>query len=126
MLSRQKLCILVAIIGALTLLSSCSQPPSNDTIKSAITECLKYHVPMSWSGSMLGSKNVHIQTIEIVTVGKFNDREKSWPVYAHVSGTCQAIMFNSPEETKAFNTMGNFWLYQDDHGNWKASIEGLR
>ena len=123
---RQNLRVLAAIIGALTLLSSCSQPPSNDIIKSAILECLKYHVPSSWSGSILGSKDVHIQSVAIVTVGKFNEKEKSWPVYAQVSGTCQAIMFNGPEVTQSFNTVGTFWLYQDDHGNWKAFIEGLR
>jgi hypothetical protein len=125
MLNRQRLWVPVAIIAALVLLSSCSRAPSDDTIKSAIAELLKHQVPMSWSGSLMGGKNAQIELIEVKQVGKFNDQAKYWPIKARVKGTCQAdLLFYT--ETRAFDRVGDFKLYQDDYGNWKASIEMMQ
>lgn len=114
--------VVVLLIGTLALLSSCSRGPSDDTIKSTITEHLKHQVPMSWSGSLLGGQNAQIELIEIKQRGKFNDQAKYWPIKARVKGVCQAnLVFKT--ENRAFDEVGDFKLYQDDYGNWKASIE---
>ncbi len=113
------------LIAALPMLSSCSKGPSDEAIKSAITEQLKHQVPLSWSGSLMGGKDAQIELIEIKQKGKFNDQARYWPIRARVKGTCEAdFLFKT--ETKAFDQVGDFKLYQDDYGDWKASIEMMQ
>jgi len=122
MLRRQGVWVAVVLSAALVLVSSCSRAPSGSTIQSAITELLKREVPMEWSGSMMGGQNARIELIEIKQIGKFNDKDKYWPVKARVKGTCQANFILSME-TRAFDRVGDFMIYQDDYGNWKASLK---
>jgi hypothetical protein len=105
------------------------KPPSEEVIKKAIAEQFKKQVPMSWAGSTMGGKNARIELIEIKQTGTFNDREGYWPVKARVKGTCtvESLMPGlTPTEKKAFDRIGDFKIYQDDYGSWKAYIEMMQ
>ncbi len=121
MSKRQLLYTAIALFTISVLVSSCSQPPSDGTFKSAITEHLKQEVPFSWSGTLMPCEKTQIELIEIKQIGKFNDQDKYWPVKARVKGTCQSLgMYETI--TRALNQDGDFKIYQDDYGNWKAAI----
>ncbi len=101
------------------------KPPSEEIIKKAIAEQLKKQVPMSWAGSTMGGKNTKIKQIEIKQIGTFNEQEEYWPVMARVKGSCtvESLMPSIlPAENKAFDQIGDFKIYQDDYGKWKAYI----
>ena len=101
------------------------KPPSEEIIKKAIAEQLKKQVPMSWAGSTMGGKNTKINQIEIKQIGTFSEQEEYWPVRARVKGTCtvKSLMPNIlPAEQKTFDQVGDFKIYQDDYGKWKAHI----
>lgn len=142
MLKGQRLCTALAVCAMVVLVSSCSRPPSNDTIISAISDHLKKYVPPSLSGSVMGCDKAQIELIEIKEIGKFHDQPrwweeaKYWPVKAHVKGTCQgldlfspakretkdgAVVYKPNTKTKTFDRVVVFKLYQDDFGKWKAS-----
>lgn len=126
MLKGQRLCTAFAVCAIVALVSSCSRPPSNDIIISAISDYLKNHVPLSLSG-ILSCDKAQIELIEIKEIGKFHDQPrwweeaKYWPVKAHVKGTCRDLFSLPKTKTKAFDRAVVFKLYQDDFGNWKAS-----
>jgi len=125
MTEKKRALLLVNLSLLFFLISSCSQAPSDDVIKSAITNHLKHKVPMSWSGSLMGGKNAYIELIEIKQIGDFNKKLNYWPVKARVKGNCQAeFLFKT--ETRSFDRIGNFKLYQDDYGNWKAAIDFIQ
>ena len=101
------------------------KPPSEEIIKKAIAEQLKRQVPMSWAGSTMGGKNTKINKIEIKQIGTFSEQEEYWPVRARVKGTCtveSVVRGILPAEQKAFDQVGDFKIYQDDYGKWKAHI----
>ena len=121
MSKRQLLYTTTFLLTISMLVSSCSQHPSDGTLKSAITEHLKQEVPFSWSGSLMGCKNTQIELIEIKQIGKLNDQDKYWPVKTRVKGTCQSLgMYET--STIVLDQVGDFKIYQDDYGNWKANI----
>lgn len=110
------------LVAASGLWFSCSRGPSDDTVRSAIAESLRGQIPTSWSGSLLGCKTSQIEVIEIKQRGKFNKKAGYWPIKAHVKGTCEVdLLFK--KETKEFDQVGDFRLFQDDYGDWKASIQ---
>ncbi len=110
------------LVVAFCLFPSCSRAPSDDTVRSAIAESLRHQVPSSWSGSLLPCKTGQIELIEIRQRGKFNKKAGYWPIKAHVKGTCEVdLLFK--REVKGFDQVGDFRLYQDDYGEWKASIQ---
>ncbi len=118
MRKKQKLCATFAVCVILALVSSCSRPPSDDTIQSAISDYLKHGV---WCA------NAQIELIEIKQIGKFNDQprwweeHKYWPVKARIKGTCEKWpLLSTKRITKAIDQDDDFKLYQDDYGNWKA------
>jgi hypothetical protein len=117
MLRRHRRWAAVAISAALVVVSSCSRAPSQDTIKSTITEYLKHEVPVSCLQSIGGGQNSQVELIEIKQIGKFNEQREYWPIKARVKGTCQA---GFGTERRAFDVVDDFKLYQDDYGNWKA------
>ena len=97
-------------------------PPSNYDIESAITEILKKKVPVKWSGSLMGGRNAKVRSIEIISIGVYNNRVGYWPVKALVNGTCEA-QFIGETKLNSFNEVGNFKIYKDDYGSWKADID---
>jgi hypothetical protein len=114
------------IIALSILVVACSRAPSDDTIKSAITQLLKKEVPLSWSGSLLGSENIKIESIDILEIGKFNTNSQYWPVRARVKGNCQANILMLTTEARTFDKVGDFQLYQDDYENWIARINMMQ
>ena len=100
------------------------QPPSDDQIKQAITAFFSRKVPPTWAGSLMGGKDARIQSIEIYQIGNYNDRVRYWPVRARVVGTCQANLL-ARYETTSFDNVGDFKVYQDDYGNWKATMDSF-
>lgn len=106
------LCTAFSVCAILLLLTSCSRPPSDDTIKSAISDYVKGDL------SAICDNTLRVELVEIKQIGKFNDQlawrqlYKYWPVKARVKGTCK---------TKPFDIdVLDFKLYQDDYGNWRA------
>lgn len=120
MRSRSVLVFVLAVFSV-CLLTSCARSPSKTVIKSAIVDLLNRDVPDAWSGSLMSEKNVNVEIIEIKAVGKFNKQRNYWPVKARVKGTCE-VSLSFSYEFRRFHGIGDFKLYQDDYGNWKASI----
>lgn len=100
------------------------QPPSDDQIKQAIRDFFARKVPPTWAGSLMGGKDAQISSIEIYQTGNYNDRMRYWPVRARVVGTCQANLL-ARYETTSFDNVGDFKIYQDDYGNWKAAMDSF-
>jgi hypothetical protein len=99
-----------------------STQPSDDIIKTAITEKLKKEVPPSWAGSLAGGRNAIIEKIEIQQIGTYNEQAKYWPVKCQVKGTCDAD-FLLKTEKRSFDKIGDFKIKQDDYGKWYADLE---
>jgi hypothetical protein len=124
---------------AMTMLS-CSQAPSEETIRKTVTEQLNEKMPASWivgapmegmlgkivSGSgVVKATNVEINLIEIKQRGNFNEQGKYWPVKVRVKGTCQRNVIGNKVDKAEFDQTGDFKFLKDDYGNWKASIDAL-
>lgn len=104
------------------LLSSCSKAPSDEVIKNAIKGLLLQQLPLSWGGSLMGSRNPNIELIEIKEKGKFHDKEKFLLVKARVKGSCEANMIFK-WELHHFDNIGEFKIHQDDYGKWQAETD---
>lgn len=114
--------VFLVLATACSLSFSCSTGPSDDTVRSTIAESLRRQVPSTWSGSLLACKTAQIELIEIKQRGKFNKKAGYWPIKARVKGSCEVdLVFK--KEMKEFDQVGDFRLYQDDYGEWKASIQ---
>lgn len=100
-------------------LAGCSKAPSDTVIKSAIKDLLLQQLPLSWGGSILGSRNTNIELIEIKEKGKFHDKEKYLLVKARVKGSCESNMILK-WEAHNFDNIGEFKIHQDDYGKWRA------
>jgi hypothetical protein len=100
-------------------LAGCSKAPSDKVIKSAIEGLLLKQLPLSWGGSLLGSRNTNIELVEIKEKGKFHDKEKYLLVKARVKGSCEANMILK-WEAHPFDKIGEFKIHQDDYGKWLA------
>jgi hypothetical protein len=72
--------------------------------------------------TLIDCRDTQIELIEIKQRGKFNEESKYWPIKAHVKGSCQ-ISFLQNSQSKSFDKVGDFLLYQDDYENWKASMD---
>lgn len=112
----------VVLIIVILFLSGCK--PSDSTIKSAISESLQNDFPGSWAGSLLGGKNPNIHEIEIIKVGKFVKDGKYYPVKVKCSGTVEADLLFSTEQ-RSFDNEGEFKVFKDDYGDWKAEYMGI-
>jgi len=97
-------------------------PPPYRVIETAIKENLREKVPIKWSGSLRGGKNANVQLLQILAIGNYNATGKYWPVRARVSGTCEADLLVTTE-SRSFDKVGDFRIYQDDYGMWHADID---
>lgn len=127
-MKKKVLWMMILALSIALLNVSCSRAPSKSVIKSAITKCLKDGVPYSLTGlnpvfTSQVAQNTRIELIEIKQIGKFNDFERYWPVKARVKGTCEyREMFVGGTKTVAFDGIEDFWICQDDYGNWEAGM----
>jgi hypothetical protein len=114
--------LLFVVLTMPIVFSACSSRPSDEKIKTGIIEYLqKEGAPPSWAGSLLGGKDVDVDLIDIEQIGNYNKDAKYWPIKARVKGTCKADLLVS-RESRNFDRVGDFQLYQDDYGNWKARL----
>jgi hypothetical protein len=115
--------ITVAIVFFALTFSACSSGPSDKIAKDAVTECLSNGgLPLSWGGSLMGARLDSIETIEIVEKGNYNKEGKYLPMRIRVKGVSMANMIFSKERHE-FDAVGEFFLYKDDYGKWKARID---
>lgn len=115
------------IICVTILVISCSNRPSDGVIKSAITKNLENKFPIRWSNNWSGGRNAKVEEIEIKQIGKYNKQHQYWPVKVRVKGTYKGeadLSFRLI--TRSFNNVGDFNIFKDDYGNWKASISTMQ
>ena len=92
---RQLFCFSITTLVMLTLFVGCASPkPSVSVVKNLIKDKLSKHLPNSYtapqSGVRWGTRNLQINSIEIVEWGKFNENRKYWPVKVKVVGSVDA------------------------------------
>jgi len=115
---KRKILILLLLLVAL---SACR--PSNKVIKDAISDSIIKNIPTTWSGSLLGGKALNIYSLEIVKVGKYNKHGEYYPVKVHCHGTAEAdLLFD--KKINEFDKDGEFHVFQDEYGEWKARYSG--
>jgi len=102
-----------------------SQPPkpSQSEIKSAIKNHLKFNVPITWAGNLMGGKNAQLSSIEVIQVGIYNTTQKYWPMKIRCVGICELNDPFNQGKRVSFNRVGEFVLYKDDYGKWKAQMK---
>src|SRR4051812_21896161 len=123
---------LLGVTIFLTLLQiSCSQGPSDDAMKKAITDSLVEKIPNSW---LVGTKvegvigaivstavqatNVQLDLIEVQQRGSYNEEGKYWPVKVRVKGSFQREIIGNKVDKTQFDQVGDFKFTKDDYGNW--------
>jgi len=110
---------------ALTLAQKAkSAMPDETQITNAVKGALKQSIPISWVGNLMGGSNAKLQTVEVVKIGIYNDRERYWPMRVHVVGTCQLNDPFNQGKTASFDQIGEFVFTKDDYGEWVASMRG--
>lgn len=114
--------------GASSTSAAFSPPakPFEDEIKSAVTNHLKHNVPITWAGNLMGGKNAQLSLIQVVQIGSYNQQQKYWPMRIRCVGKCEMNDMFNQGKWNSFDRVGEFILFQDDYGNWKAQMkEGL-
>lgn len=97
--------------------------PSQDEIKMAVTNHLKHNVPITWAGNLMGGKNAQLSVIEVLQVGNYNQQQKYWPMRIKCVGRCEMNDMFNQGKWNSFDRIGEFILFQDDYGNWKAAMK---
>ncbi len=115
--------IVITLFTSFLILNGCSNAPNDKIIKQSIIECIQKNVPPSWAGSLLGGTDAKVEQIDIQQIGSYNETGKYWPVKARVRGTCQANLLVR-KELKYFDKVGEFRIYKDDYGEYKATFIG--
>lgn len=101
-----------------------SAMPNDAQIARAVTAALQKDIPVSWVGNLMGGSNAKLNTIKVEKIGIYNDRERYWPMQIRVSGRCSLNdPFNQGKEV-SFDNIGDFILFKDDYGEWKAEMKG--
>jgi len=87
----------------------CTQPPSEEKIKTAIIEYKKNTNEnyLSFDG-----------TVEIIQIGDYNSERKYWPVKAKITGTIKGFSYQGGRAHTSFTD--DYIIYLDDYGNPKA------
>ncbi len=103
--------------------SSAPAKPTEDEIKSAVTKHLKNNVPITWAGNLMGGKNAQLSVIQVIQVGSYNQQQKYWPMRIKCVGRCEMNDMFNQGKWNSFDRVGEFILFQDDYGNWKAVMK---
>lgn len=100
--------------------------PSGQEVEEAVHAYLKREVPISWVGNLMGGDNAQVDLVEVKATGVYNEQQRYWPMRIRCIGTCRLRdPFNSGR-TATFDRIGEFVLYKDDYGEWKAELrDGL-
>ena len=114
---------------SLTLVVGCtSQKPSKSVVKQLVKEKLHKHLPRSYTDRAFdtlrwGTRNLKINSIEIVEWGNFNESQKYWPVKIRIVGSVEAEystgFASSAWKDREFDETTDFIFSKDDFGKWK-------
>jgi hypothetical protein len=98
--------------------------PSDQEVEEAVRAYLKREVPISWVGNLMGGENAQADLVEVKATGVYNEQNRYWPMRIRCIGSCRLRdPFNSGR-IATFDRVGEFVLYKDDYGNWKAELKG--
>ncbi len=117
---------LSAVTSSSSTALSPAPKPTEDEIKSAVTNHLKNNVPITWAGNLMGGKNAQLSLIQVIQVGNYNPQQKYWPMRIKCVGRCEMNDIFKQGKWNSFDRVGEFILFQDDYGQWKAQMkEGI-
>jgi len=97
--------------------------PSDQEIENAIKDVLKKRVPGPWVGNLMGGRNANLSNVRVLEIGNYNLTRKYWPMRIQCVGTCQLTDPFNQGKTIKFDQVGDFLLFQDDYGQWKAEMK---
>lgn len=98
--------------------------PSATEIDEAVRAYLKREVPISWVGNLMGGENARVDLVEVAAMGIYNEQNKYWPMRLRCIGDCTLRDPFNPGRVVTFDRVGEFVLYKDDYGKWKAELKG--
>ncbi len=98
--------------------------PSNEEIEEAVRAYLKREVPISWVGNLMGGENAQVDLVEVKDTGVYNDQQRYWPMRIRCIGSCRLRDPFNPGRIATFDRVGEFVLFKDDYGKWKAELRG--
>lgn len=108
----------------LILFSLWACKPNNSAITTAVEENIMESIPASWAGSLLGGKATTVESITVLEIGKYNKDFDYYPVKIHCIGKGEANTLYGTEPVD-IDKEGDFQIYKDDLGKWKASYAGV-
>ncbi|MFW5628531.1 MAG: hypothetical protein ACOCG6_04785 [Candidatus Cloacimonadaceae bacterium] len=108
----------------LILLCLCACKPNSSAITTAVKENIMESIPASWAGSLLGGKATSVESISVLQIGKYNKDFGYYPVKVRCIGKGEANTLFGTEPVD-FDKEGDFQVYKDDYGKWKASYAGV-
>lgn len=101
-------------------------PPSQATIKDAITHYITTHRIGGGINFVESQSNIQVHTLTIEEIGIFNQQRKYWPVKTSYKGslmvTTNKVFGDAPPEMRTFTGANQFALHQDDFGKWQADV----
>ncbi len=98
--------------------------PSDQEVEEAVRTYLKREVPISWVGNLMGGENAEVDLVEVKTTGVYNEQQRYWPMRIRCIGSCRLRDPFNPGRIVTFDRVGEFVLYKDDYGKWKAELKG--
>ncbi|MDK3155753.1 hypothetical protein QPK87_04055 [Kamptonema cortianum] len=107
---------IILIFLTVILLAGCISKPSNSDAEKAFK--LRYEQRHKSYFEFFG-RNYYIDKIEIVEWGKYNRKNKYWPVKIHVFSTIEYALRNGDIKRKSHDETIELWLKKDDFGIWK-------
>jgi hypothetical protein len=116
--------ILVFFFTISTVFASEAIQPNGEQINTAVTAALKSQIPVSWVGNLMGGRLIRLGDLQVVRIGIYNKESKYWPMKIRCIGLAAPNdMFNKDKRIK-FDKVGDFLLFRDDYGDWKANMRG--
>lgn len=121
----------VSVLEAKALTATTAAPPiavlakpSDQEVEEAVRIYLKREVPISWVGNLMGGENTEVDLVEVKTTGVYNEQQRYWPMRIRCIGSCRLRDPFNPGRIVTFDRVGDFMLYKDDYGKWKAELKG--
>lgn len=98
--------------------------PNTKQIHAAVSNTLKSEIPVSWVGNLMGGRLHSLKDLRVTRIGIYNIEKKYWPMKIRCVGIAALKdPFNKGKKV-SFDKVGDFLLYKDDYGDWKANMRG--
>ncbi len=117
-------CIVAIFFTISTACASDPQQPNADQINAAVSNALKSEIPVSWVGNLMGGRLLSLKDLQVVRIGIYNVENKYWPIKIRCVGTATLNDPLNKGKKVSFDKVGDFLLYKDDYGDWKARMRG--